>query len=106
MYSQVGKIIRSIRNSNKFLNQIGIKTKLGKDKIKIFGNPDLQINKSYTIKTYKDHRIAKMAFVAGQVFVSKGTLKIKNFENVNTSFPDFLKIMKKLNCKYEIKKKN
>ena len=91
---------------NKFLNQIGIKTKLGKDKIKIFGNPDLQINKPYTIKTHKDHRIAKMAFVAGQIFVSKGELKIKNFENVNTSFPEFLKIMKKLSCKYEIKKNN
>ena len=61
---------------NKFLNQIGIKTKLGKDKIKIFGNPDLQINKSYTIKTYKDHRIAKNGICGRTNFCFSG--KIEN----------------------------
>jgi len=91
---------------NNFLNQIGIKTKLGKNKIKIYGNPNLQLNKSYVINTYKDHRIAKMAFVAAQTLVMKGSVTIKNFENVNTSFPEFLKLMKKCNCKYEIKKNN
>lgn len=89
---------------NEILNKIGIKTKLGKDKIKIYGNPNLKLDKSYIINTYNDHRIAKTAFVAGQAFIDKGNMLIKNFENVNTSFPNFLKIMKKLNCKYEIKK--
>lgn len=89
---------------NKILNQIGVRTKLGKDKIKIYGNPNLKLDKSYTINTYRDHRIAKMAFVAAQAFVSKGNVIIKNFENVNTSFPGFLKLMKQLNCNYEIKK--
>ena len=91
---------------NNFLNQIGIKTKLGNNKIKIYGNPNLQLDKSYVINTYKDHRIAKMAFVAAQTLIKKGNVIIKNFENVNTSFPEFLKLMKKLNCKYEFKKNN
>lgn len=91
---------------NQILNYIGVKTKLGKDKIKIYGNPNLKLDKSYVINTFRDHRIAKMAFVVAQTFISKGNITIKNFENVNTSFPGFLKLMKQLNCKYEIKKQN
>ena len=91
---------------NKILNQIGIKTKLGKDKIKIYGNPSLKLNKSYTINTYHDHRIAALAFITAQIFISKGRVAIKNFENIKTSFPSFLKLMKQLNCKYEITKNN
>ena len=91
---------------NKILNQIGIKTKLGKGKIKIYGNPSLKLNKSYTINTYHDHRIAALAFITAQIFISKGRVTIKNFENINTSFPNFLNLMKQLNCKYEIKKNN
>jgi 3-phosphoshikimate 1-carboxyvinyltransferase len=89
---------------NQILNYIGVKTKLGKDKIKIYGNPNLKLEKSYVINTFRDHRIAKMAFVIAQTFISEGSVKIKNFENVNTSFPGFLKLMGRLNCKYELKK--
>ena len=91
---------------NKILNQIGVKTKLGKNKIRIWGNPSLKLNKSYTINTYRDHRIAALAFITAQTFISKGKVTIKNMENLNSSFPSFLKLMKQLNCKYEIKKSN
>ena len=39
---------------NKILNQIGIKTKLNKKNcsIKIYGNPNINLEKSYKIATY------------------------------------------------------
>ena len=42
---------------NKILNQIGIKTVLEKDTIKIYGNPNLSLNKSHYINTMFDHRM-------------------------------------------------
>ena len=42
----------------KILNKMGIKTILSKDSIKIFGNPNLKINKKIIIKNFlKDHRV-------------------------------------------------
>ena len=87
---------------NTILNQIGIKTKLGQGNIKIVGNPNKRLNKSYVIKTHFDHRICMSVFVMCQIF--GGQIKIKDFNSVNTSFPNFLNLMKKLGAKYEIKK--
>jgi len=89
---------------NSILNQIGIKTKLGKDYIKIFGNPKINLNKSYKIETRFDHRICMSAFIIGQVY--GGKIIIKDCNSISTSFPSFLKIMKKIGAKYEVKKKN
>lgn len=91
---------------NNILKKIGIKTKINKNKIKIYGNPNLSLKKPLTIDTHRDHRIAMLSFVLAQSFFSKGKIEIKNFENVNTSFPNFLRLMKFLNCKYEIQKKH
>jgi 3-phosphoshikimate 1-carboxyvinyltransferase len=89
---------------NKILNQIGIKTVLKKDAIKIYGNPDLSLSKSYYINTMFDHRIAMSAFCIGQIF--GGKITISDCHSISTSFPGFLKIMKKIGATYEIKKKN
>ena len=84
------------------LNQIGIKTKSTIGSLKIFGNPNIQINKTLRIFSKNDHRIAMAFFCFGQLL--KGNVLINNFETVNTSFPKFLFTMKKIGAKYEIKK--
>ena len=87
---------------NSILNQIGIKTILKKETIKISGNPKINLSKSYTINSHYDHRICMSMFVMCQTF--GGQIKIKDFNSVATSFPNFLNLMKKLGAKYEIKK--
>jgi len=86
---------------NNILNQIGIKTKLKNESIKIFGNPKITLSKSYKINTSFDHRICMTAFVMAQIF--GGQIKIKNCNSISTSFPKFLNLMKKIGAKYEIK---
>ena len=84
------------------LNQIGIKTKSAIGSLKIFGNPNIRMNKTLRIFSKNDHRIAMAFFCLGQLL--KGNVLINNFETVNTSFPKFLVTMKKIGAKYEIKK--
>ena len=87
---------------NSILNQVGIKTKLKHETIKIIGNPKINLNKSYIINTRFDHRVCMSVFVMCQIF--GGQIKIKDFNSVATSFPNFLNLMKQLGAKYEIKK--
>ena len=84
------------------LNQIGIKTKSTINSLKIYGNPNLQMNKTVKIFSKKDHRIAMSFFCLGKLL--NGNVEINNFETVNTSFSKFLFTMKKIGAKYEIKK--
>ena len=83
---------------------MGIKTKLTKDSIKIYGEPNLEITKSITIKDYlKDHRVFMMSTIAALTF--GGQWKIHDKDSINTSFPSFLKIINDINNKsYETKK--
>jgi len=83
---------------NSILNKIGIKTILKKNKIKIFGNPEISLDKSYEINTYFDHRICMSAFVMGQIFGSQ--IKIKDCDSIATSFPNFFNLMKQIGAKY------
>jgi 3-phosphoshikimate 1-carboxyvinyltransferase len=84
--------------ASKILNMMGIKTKLTKDSIKIYGQPDLEIKKQITIKNYlKDHRIFMMSTIAA--LTCGGQWKIHNKDSINTSFPSFLKIVKKISNK-------
>ena len=89
---------------NRLLNQIGIKTKVTKKSIIIFGNPNLKLNNKISINPNMDHRLSMSGFVLGQII--GGPINIKSFNTVNTSFPTFLKIMKNLGARYEIKKKH
>ena len=71
---------------------MGIKTKTTKDSIKIYGNPNLEVNKKIIIKDYlKDHRVFMTSVIAGLVFGGKWIIHDKN--SINTSFPSFLKII-------------
>ncbi len=88
----------------KILKMIGIKTKkIGNHGIKIWGNPNLELNKKYIIKNYlKDHRIAMCTFILA--LARGGNWRIEDVvESIKTSFPSFLKIVKTLGGKYEIR---
>jgi 3-phosphoshikimate 1-carboxyvinyltransferase len=83
---------------SKILNMMGVKTKLTKDSIKIYGQPNLKITKQITIKNYlKDHRVFMMSTIAALTF--GGQWKIYDKDSINTSFPSFLKIIKKIDNK-------
>ena len=83
---------------SKILNKMGIKNIVTKNSIKIFGNPNLTINKEIIIKNYlKDHRVFMTSAIAALSF--GGLWKIHDSQAMKTSFPDFLKIIKKLKKK-------
>ena len=87
----------------KILNQVGIKCKLKKDEIKIYGKGMINAsNKKITIGNLQDHRIAMCSFILS--ILTNAKTSIKNFETVYTSSPSFLKIMKSLGVKFEIQK--
>tara|TARA_B100000900_G_scaffold219316_1_gene185866 strand:- start:1512 stop:2855 length:1344 start_codon:yes stop_codon:yes gene_type:complete len=87
----------------KILNKMGIKTILTNDSIKIYGNPNLKIDKKIIIKNYlKDHRVFMTSVIAALSF--GGNWKIYDKNCFQTSFPNFLKIINELK-KSEKKKK-
>ena len=78
---------------------IGIKVTKNKNDIKIFGNPKIILKKNNHIKNFfKDHRIFMMSVVAALTFGGKGWT-IEDSDSINTSFPNFLKILRKLGAK-------
>ena len=71
------------------LNKMGIKTKLTKDSIKIYGNPNLKVKKQINIKNFlKDHRVFMTSVIAALTFGGKWKIEDKN--SIDTSFPTFL----------------
>ena len=84
---------------NKIFKQVGVKTKLKNDSIKIYGNPNLDLKKSYKIDSMYDHRIAMSIFCLAQT--CGGNFNILKSHSINTSFPSFLDLMKKIGAKYE-----
>ncbi len=89
-----------LKLGSKLLNQLGIKTKLTKDSIKIFGNPGLVTKKTINIKKfYKDHRIFMTSVIAACIFNSK--FKIDDANSYKSSFPSFLNIIKELGYKFK-----
>ena len=79
----------------KILNSMGIKTIATKDSIKIYGNPELKINKKIIIKNFlKDHRVFMTSIIAALSFGGKWIIHDK--DSIKTSFPNFLKVIEKL----------
>ncbi len=80
--------------AEKILTNLGVKTITTNDSIKIFGNPNLNINlgKKIVIKNYlKDHRVFMTSLIAALTF--GGEWNIHDKDSINTSFPNFLKII-------------
>ncbi len=86
---------------SQILNQLGIKNKLTKDSIKIFGDPSINLKKSINIKNYnKDHRIFMTSVIAALTFGGKWI--INDIDSYKSSFPSFLDIIKKLGYKFKL----
>ena len=74
---------------------MGIRTITNHNSIKIFGNPDLKIEKKIIIKNFlKDHRVFMTSVVAALAFGGKWIIHDK--DSIKTSFPSFLKKINKL----------
>ena len=83
--------------AEKILTNLGVKTITTNDSIKIYGNPDLSLDldKKITIKNYlKDHRVFMTSLIAALSF--GGRWNIHDKDSINTSFPNFLKIIEDL----------
>ena len=77
--------------AKKILDIMGVKTILSKDSIKIFGNPNLNINKKIVIKNYmKDLRVFMTRVVASLSFGGKWS--IHDRDSIKSCFPNFLEI--------------
>ena len=80
---------------SKILKMMGIKVITTKNSIKIFGDPQLEINKKIIIQNYlKDHRVFMTSVIAALSF--GGEWHIHDKDAIQTSFPSFLKIVNKL----------
>ena len=87
----------------KILNQLGVRCKLTKDVMKIYGKGFVDAsNKKIIIEPLHDHRVAMCGFILATLTNAK--FIIKGFETVFSSFPSFLNIMKDLGAKYKIKR--
>tara|TARA_B100000959_G_C14942649_1_gene608510 strand:- start:468 stop:1817 length:1350 start_codon:yes stop_codon:yes gene_type:complete len=91
-----------IKNMEIGFKKIGIKTKSTYDSLEIYGNPNIKIKKKLNIFSENDHRIAMSWAIFA--LANGGEVKIHNFETVNTSFPNFLSLIKSIGGKIEVKK--
>ena len=90
-----------IKEMQKILKQIGIKSSFSNNKLKIFGKGMIDASsKKINIPDLGDHRICMSSFILAALTGARA--KIKNFETVYTSSPSFLKTMKLLGAKFEI----
>ena len=84
----------------KILKQIGIKFFASKDEMRIYGNPYLKIkNKKINVSGIFDHRILMSAAILS--LLTGINSKLKNFEQVGTSCPNFLSTIFKLGGRFE-----
>ena len=82
----------------KFLKQIGVRFLRKSDDLKIYGNPNLNLNGEYLIRNFrKDHRVFMMSCIAALTF--GGEWRIEDKDSINTSFPIFLELLEKLGAK-------
>ena len=103
VFSGIGDLVNKesnrIKEMQKILNQIGIKSASSKNEIKIFGKENISTSKrSISVPNLGDHRICMSAFILAILTGVK--IKIKNFETVYTSSPSFLNIMRILGVKF------
>jgi 3-phosphoshikimate 1-carboxyvinyltransferase len=81
----------------KILKMMGVKTITTNSSIKIFGNPNLKIDKKIVIKDFlKDHRVFMTSVIAALSFEGKSVWHIHDKDSIKTSFPNFLKIINDL----------
>ena len=88
-----------LKLASKILKKMGVKVKLGVGSIKIYGNPNLNIKKKIIINKYrKDHRVFMTSVIAALTL--GGEWIIEDKESHTSSFPSFLKILRKLGYEF------
>ena len=81
-----------------FLRKIGIRVIRFKNNIKIYGNPKLNLKGEYDMKNFrKDHRVFMMSCIAALTL--GGNWKIHDKDSINTSFPTFIELIKKIGAR-------
>jgi len=89
-----------LKMAARFLKSIGINVDEKFDSLKIYGNPNLKIKKKIIIKNFlKDHRVFMMSCVAALTL--GGDFEIYDKNSINSSFPNFLDLLKKLGAKID-----
>ena len=92
-----------IKEMQKVLKQIGVRSIMSKNELKIFGKGMIDaFDKKVNVPNLGDHRICMSSFILAILTGAKA--KINNFETVYTSSPSFLKIVQSLGVKFEIQK--
>ena len=88
--------------SKKILVQAGIKCKITKDAMTIYGKNEIKKqNRTILVKAKGDHRICMSSAILA--LITGMRTKINNFETVNTSFPGFISLIRSLGGKIVIK---
>ena len=83
----------------KFLKMIGIKAIEKNNNLKIYGNPNLKLNGNYIVKNFmKDHRAFMLSCIAALTLGGK-SWSIHDLDSINTSFPNFISLLKNLGAK-------
>ena len=96
----VNKESNRIKEMQKVLKQIGIKSVSSKNELKIYGKSFIENkNKKINVPNLGDHRICMSAVILSLITGIK--TNINNFETVFTSSPNFLKNIKSLGGKFE-----
>ena len=86
----------------KILEQFGVKCELNKNEMRVFGKGNFDAsNRQVVVPNLGDHRICQSTFILASLTGAK--TKINNFETVFTSAPSFLKIIKSLGAKFNVK---
>ena len=81
-----------------FLETIGVKVNRMNDSIKIYGNPQLKLSDKFEIKNFlKDHRIFFLSCITALTL--GGKWKINDKDSIKSSYPNFLKTLKKIGAK-------
>ena len=89
-----------LKMAARILRSIGINVDEKFDSLKIYGNPNLKIKKKVIIKNFlKDHRVFMMSCVAALTL--GGDFEIYDKNSINSSFPNFLDLLKKLGAKID-----
>ena len=82
-----------------FLSKNGIDSSIEDDNLIINGNVEGPKGGAL-IETNLDHRIAMSSIILGMV--SNEPVKVDDTETIKTSFPNFIKLMKKLGAKLSV----
>ena len=81
------------------LRKMGVKIKITKNSIQIFGNPKLILKKEILINDYnKDHRVFMTSVIAALCLGGKWVIEDRN--SYKSSFPSFLNILEKIGYKF------